>query len=198
MIMDEITIDQVRLYVSSYTREEIKNHPSIRAGVLVPLLVQNGALNVIFTLRTEDVEHHKGQISFPGGTMDPTDATIVDTALRETEEEIGVTRDAVEILGLLDDYCTPSGFCITPVLGFLPARTPLTANKSEVSEIFEVPLSFFLDPQNERIEQRERFGTLLSVYFYRYGKYEIWGATAEMLRIFLHALTREIHRKKTL
>jgi 8-oxo-dGTP pyrophosphatase MutT (NUDIX family) len=196
--MGEITIDQVRSFMSSFCRNERENHALIRAGVLVPLVIIDGALNVILTQRTDDVEHHKGQISFPGGTMDRVDGTIIETALRETEEEIGLTKKSIEVLGLLHDYCTPSGFCITPVVGFLPRMPSFVLNKTEVAEVFEVPLSFFLDPQNERIEQRMRLGTMLNVYFYNYGSYEIWGATAEMLRIFLHELMSEINRKKTL
>ena len=196
--MHVITVAHIRSFFSSFQREETNNDVLSRAGVLVPLFIKNGELNVVLTQRTEDVEHHKGQISFPGGTMDKVDSTIVDTALREAWEEVGLPRTSVEILGLLSDFCTPSGFCITPVVGFLSPDPSYVLNKTEVSEIFDVPLSFFLDPRNERKEKRIRFDKMMNVYFYNYGTYEIWGATAEILRNFLQALNTEINFKKTL
>jgi 8-oxo-dGTP pyrophosphatase MutT (NUDIX family) len=191
-------VEHIRSFFSSFYREEAKNEALTRAGVLVPLFVKNGKLSVILTQRTEDVEHHKGQVSFPGGAMDKEDPSIVDTALRETWEEIGLPRDSVEVLGLLNDFCTPSGFCITPVVGLLPPNPSYVLNKTEVAEVFDVPLSFFLDPRNERTEKHIRFDKMINVYFYNYGTYEIWGATAEMLRNFLLALNTEIKIKKTL
>jgi len=196
--MLDITLAHIRSFFSSFCRDELNNRTLIRAGVLVPLVMRNGELSVVLTQRTEEVEHHKGQVSFPGGTMDGIDATIIDTALREAGEEIGLTRNSVEVLGLLNDFCTPSGFCITPVVGFLPLIPSFILNKTEVSGIFDVPLSFFLDSNNERVKKLERSDKITNVYFYNYGKYEIWGATAEILRNFLHALNTEINHKKTL
>jgi 8-oxo-dGTP pyrophosphatase MutT (NUDIX family) len=194
----QITVESIRQYFQSFHRSTQGNTELTPAAVLIPVFEKDSRLHVVLTKRTNGVEHHKGQISFPGGTMDGMDATVADTALREAEEEIGLTRNSVEILGSLNDYCTPSGFCITPVVGFLPRIPSFVLNKTEVSEIFDVPLSFFLDPRNERVEQREQFGKKWNLYFYNYDKYEIWGATAEMLRIFLHSLMFEINRKKTL
>ena len=171
--MQDITLAHVRSFFSSFYREELNHHTLIRAGVLVPLFMQNGEMSVVFTQRTEEVEHHKGQVSFPGGTMDSIDATII-------------------------DFCTPSGFCITPVVGFLPIIPSFMLNKTEVSGIFNVPLSFFLDPRNERVEELNRSGKNKRDYFYSYGKYEIWGVTAEILQIFLHTLNTQINHKKTL
>jgi 8-oxo-dGTP pyrophosphatase MutT (NUDIX family) len=196
--MPNITVELIRSFFSSFHREEINNTALTRAGVLIPLFIKNGELSVVFTQRTEVVEHHKGQISFPGGTMDKVDSTIVDTALREAWEEVGVPVASVEVLGLLGDFCTPSGFCITPVVGFLPPDPMYMLNKIEVSEIFDVPISFFLDPRNERTEKRMRFDKMMNVYFYNYGTHEIWGATAEILRNFLQTLGTEINLKKTL
>jgi 8-oxo-dGTP pyrophosphatase MutT (NUDIX family) len=196
--MLDITLAHIRSFFSSFCRDELNNRTLIRAGVLVPLVMRNGELSVVLTQRTEEVEHHKGQVSFPGGTMDGIDATIIDTALREAGEEIGLTRNSVEVLGLLNDFCTPSGFCITPVVGFLPLIPSFILNKTEVSGIFDVPLSFFLDSNNERVKKLERSDKITNVYFYNYGKYEIWGATAEILQNFLQALNTEINHKKTL
>lgn len=115
--------------------------------------------------------------------------SFIDTALRETEEEIGLMRNTVEVLGTLNDFYTPSGFCITPVVGFLAGIPSFILNKTEVSKIFDVPLSFFLDSRNERVERHECSDKMMNVYFYTYGEYEIWGATAAILRSFLTCLT---------
>lgn len=164
----------------------------------MPLVQKNGELHIVLTQRTEQVEHHKGQISFPGGTMDETDLTILDTALREAEEEIGLKKDSLEILGLLSDFQTPSGFRITPVAALLLTEPLFSINSSEVSEVFDVPLSFFLDTNHERVEQRDRFGTTVNIYYYNYEKYEIWGATAAMLRSFLYDIVTWSKDKKPL
>ena len=196
--MHDITVAHIRSFFSSFIREETNNYTLTRAGVLVPLFIKNEELSVVLTQRTIDVEHHKGQISFPGGTMDKVDSTIIDTVLREAWEEIGLLRTSVEVLGLLSDFSTSSGFSITPVVGFLPPNPSYILNKTEVSEIFDVPLSFFLDPRNERTEKCIRFDKMMNIYFYKYGTHEIWGATAEILRNFLQALNTEINLKKTL
>jgi 8-oxo-dGTP pyrophosphatase MutT (NUDIX family) len=184
----KITLDQIQKFFQAHRRKECGDKHLVHAGVLVPLFEKNGELHVILTLRTDEVEHHKGQISFPGGTKDEVDATIIDTALREAEEEIGIAKNTVEVLGLLSDFCTPSGFCITPVAGFLSSLPSFVVNKVEVSEVFDVPLSFFLDPHNERAEQRVLAGETRIIYSYHYGKHEVWGATAAILRSFLRNL----------
>jgi 8-oxo-dGTP pyrophosphatase MutT (NUDIX family) len=196
--MPNITLSYIRSFFSFFCREEIVDNTLVHAGVLVPLFLKNDELHVIFTQRTDEVEHHKGQVSFPGGVMDKEDQTIIDTALREAEEEIGLKRDLVEVLGISNDFRTPSGFRITPVIGFLAAIQSFVPNKNEVSEIFDVPLSFFLDPCNERVEQHMRSGKIMNIYFYSYGKYEIWGATAAMLRSFLINLAKQNGRNKIL
>ena len=156
--------------------------------------MNHAELQVIFTLRTQEVEHHKGQVSFPGGVVDASDKDIIDTALRETKEEIGIHRSALQVLGVCDDFSTPSGFCITPVVACLPSEPMFTVNPDEVSEVFEVPVAIFLDPSNERTEQRIRDGREVTIYFYRYKNYEIWGATAAMLRSFLHAVVEQVEK----
>lgn len=180
--------EQIRQFLSSHPRKEIDEPGLVRAGVLMLFFKKNGELHVLLTKRTADVEHHKSQVSFPGGSVDRGDADVIETALRETEEEIGLGRQQVEVLGLFDDVWTPSGFAITPVIGFAESLPALSPNAIEVEEILGVPVSFFLDPQNERTEKRERGGKMFDLYFYNYGGTEIWGATAGMLRSFLHSL----------
>lgn len=184
-----ITIERIRQYFRFHKPEVCRDKNLIHAGVLIPLYEKNGELHVILTQRTNEVEHHKGQISFPGGTKDNTDTTLIDTALRETEEEIGITKNSVEVLGMLNDFCTPSGFCITPAVGFIHSLPSFILNMVEVSEVFDVPLSFFLDPRNERVEQREHQGEVRIIYYYNYGRHEVWGATAAILRTFLRSVS---------
>jgi 8-oxo-dGTP pyrophosphatase MutT (NUDIX family) len=193
-----ISPDHIRQFLETFQRQECSSWDLLPAGVLVPLFERNGELHVVLTQRTDEVKHHKGQISFPGGVKNEQDTTIIETALRETEEEIGLPRNAMNVLGMLNDFQTPSGFCITPVVAFLLSVPSFSINTAEVSQIFDVPLSFFLDARNERVERHERSGKMMNVYFYRYGQYEIWGATAAMLRSFLHDLTMWLENKKTL
>ncbi len=196
--MVDISINDIRSYLAVFRRVEIHDSHLKGAGVLAPLFEKTGTIHLLLSRRTESVEHHKGQISFPGGVRDRSDRTIIDTALRETEEEIGIQRPSIEVLGVLDDFPTPSGFCITPVVGYLRSIPPLRLNSREVSEVFDVPLPFFLDSANERVERRLHGDRLTDVYFYRYGDYEIWGATAAMIRSFLNGLSRSIKDKKIL
>jgi len=193
-----ISPNHIRRFFEIFQRQECDDRDLLPAGVLVPLFEKNGELHVVLTQRTDEVEHHKGQISFPGGVKNERDTTIIETALRETEEEIGLTRNVVNVLGMLNDFQTPSGFCITPVVALLLTVPSFSINAAEVSQIFDVPLSFFLDAHNERVEQHERSGKMMNVYFYRYRQYEIWGATAAILRSFLHDLMMWLENKKTL
>jgi 8-oxo-dGTP pyrophosphatase MutT (NUDIX family) len=152
------------------------------AGVLVPLILAGGTAELIFTKRTDDVETHKGQISFPGGMTDPEDGDILATALREAHEELGIAPSLVTIRGLLDDLAVPSGFIITPVVGTLGGLPALTPNPAEVAEVFTVPLEYFCDPSNGRMELRDYRGMKHEVWFYEHGGHTIWGATAMIVR----------------
>lgn len=159
-----------------------------RAGVLVPLILGAGRPDLLFTRRTDHVETHKGQISFPGGTVDEGDADIVHTALREAEEELGIGANLIDIRGILDDHAVPSGFIITPVVGILDALPLLTPNPQEVAEAFTVPFGFFCNPTNGRSELREYRGGRREVWFYEHGEHIIWGATAMIVRSLLLTL----------
>lgn len=183
-----ITAEQIRKFFDGFHRRELGKPDLRKAAVLMLFYPKGGDLYVLLTKRTEDVEHHKGQVSFPGGSRDDEDDHFIATALRESEEEIGLPSDAVEVLGLLNEYETPSGFAITPVVAYTTCLPPLMPNAMEVAEILEVPVSIFLDKRNERVEKITRFGRVIDVYFYRYGENEIWGATAAILRSFLQTL----------
>jgi 8-oxo-dGTP pyrophosphatase MutT (NUDIX family) len=188
----EFTPDHIRSFLSSQRRRKLEDASLRRAAVLLLLYSKDDLLHVLFTKRTSIVEHHKGQISFPGGSADDGDGSIIDTALRETKEEVGLDTTQIEILGLYHDQWTPTGFSITPVIGYLSSLPELTLNHHEVEEIIEIPVSFFLSPGNEQIRLVERFGKKLEVYYYNYGQHQVWGATAAILRSFLTDISKAI------
>lgn len=151
------------------------------AAVLVPLIDRAGAIKVLFTQRTAHLSDHAGQISFPGGRVEAADAGREETALRETEEEIGLPRARIALIGKLPDYEIPSGFRITPVVGWIEPPFDLRPDPFEVAEIFEAPLGYFLDPGNYQRRQyhfRGRHRHYMAIPYE--GRY-IWGATAGML-----------------
>ncbi len=180
-----MTIETIRSFLRNYSPKTMNDASLTRAGVLMPFVGSEDGLSLLLTKRTDRVEHHKGQISFPGGAADDGDVDIVATALRETAEETGLTASAVEVLGKFDDFWTPTGFIITPVVGYLKHLPPLQLSSEEVEAVLQIPVSFFLDPTNERIVKMERNGTIHDVYFFRHGEHEVWGATAAMIRSFL-------------
>jgi len=153
--------------------------------VLIPLLVKENEWHVLVTQRTQAVEHHKGQISFPGGACEPEDTGLLATALRETHEEIGIPSEMVEILGTLDDFATITSFVVTPFVGIIPHPYAYDINQQEVAQVIEVPLSFLCNPDHLRTERREYDGHQHDVLFWDYGPHAIWGATARMLKSFL-------------
>jgi 8-oxo-dGTP pyrophosphatase MutT (NUDIX family) len=159
-----------------------------KSAVLVPLLQNDGGFTVLFTRRTETVETHKGQISFPGGMADGIDSSLVETALREAHEEIGLLKENVEVLGVLDDIPTPTGFVITPVVGLMAVRPHLKLNSNEVAEVFEVSLDFLSHSANARMEKRMVGGREYEIWFYDAGSHIIWGATGRIVRDLLVTL----------
>ncbi len=140
-----------------------------------------GPPSVLLTRRAERLARHAGQISFPGGRADPEDGTPQRTALREAEEEIGLPASEVEIVGRLDDYLVGTGYRITPVVGFVTAPPAFEADTREVAEVFEVPLSFVLEPANYRRDKMTIGGVERRFYVMPYEAYHIWGATAAIL-----------------
>ena len=158
------------------------------AAVLIPLFVRDKALWTLFTKRTETVEHHKGQISFPGGTLDATDANLWETAIRETEEEIGVRRGGVKILGALPKLVTVTDFEISPFVGAIPYPTQFAPHAGEVDSIIEVPISYLLDPMVVETRPVKWKGRDVMTLVDHYRGHAIWGATARILADFLTAL----------
>jgi 8-oxo-dGTP pyrophosphatase MutT (NUDIX family) len=151
------------------------------AAVLVPI-VERAEPTVLLTKRSEKMPTHAGQISFPGGRVHVGDATLVATALRELEEEIGIGADFVSLGGFLDPYETVnSGFMILPVVGFVRNGFTLEVNAHEVAEVFEAPLAFLIDPKNRARVSVEREGVMREFHTIAFGEHTIWGATAEMI-----------------
>jgi 8-oxo-dGTP pyrophosphatase MutT (NUDIX family) len=153
---------------------------AVRAAVLLPL-VPGPEPSLLLTRRTEQLARHSGQVSFPGGRAEPADLSPIETALRETMEETGIAPGFVTVAGYLDRYLTGSGFDIQPVVGVLAEGFALTPDAREVAEIFQVPLSFLMDPANRRRETRMWQGRRRSFYAYQWGGHEIWGATAAII-----------------
>lgn len=151
------------------------------AAVLVPLVVRSNRWTVLLTRRTDHLHHHPGQISFPGGRVERADRSPIETALRETAEEIGLQGRHIELLGALPDYLTGTGFCVTPVVGLVRPPFELTLDAFEVAEAFEVPLSHFLDPANHQRHSMEYQGQIRHFHAMPYNDYYIWGATAGII-----------------
>ncbi|HEX9461342.1 MAG TPA: CoA pyrophosphatase [Alphaproteobacteria bacterium] len=156
--------------------------PLTPAAVLVPLVVRPDGITVLLTKRTAHLAAHAGQISFPGGRVEDSDIDAMAGALRETEEEIGLTRERIEIIGRLDTYIVRTGFEITPLVGLVMPPFTITRDEFEVAEVFEVPLAFVLDPKNHQRQSRVDFGGAKREFWAMpHGDYFIWGATAGML-----------------
>ena len=161
----------------------------IPAAVLIPLVARPEGLTMLLTQRTAHLNTHAGQISFPGGRAEAYDVSPVDTALREAQEEIGLDRRHVEIIGTMPDYLTGTGYHVTPVVGLLTPPFELKADPHEVAEIFEVPLAHLMNgAHHQRLSIELPAGGRRSFYAMPYQRYFIWGATAGMLRNLFHFL----------
>lgn len=185
--------DPERLY--SRIRENLSNREiktfkyadiqSRNAAVTIPLFFKDQEPHILFTKRTDKVEHHKGQISFPGGMVDKTDRNLKETALRETWEEMGIKAKDITILGRTDNFLTNTNFMVTPYVVFFPYPYPYMVNEDEISSILEVPLSHLMNPDIFRIEKWHRNGVLWDVHFYDFNGENIWGVTGFLLSNFL-------------
>jgi 8-oxo-dGTP pyrophosphatase MutT (NUDIX family) len=157
----------------------------IAAAVLVPVIVRDSGLTMLLTQRTAHLRDHGGQVSFPGGRSEPSDASPEATALREAEEEVGIAASQVEILGRLPEYRTGTGFAVTPVVGLVTPPLNLKLDDFEVAEVFEPPLAFLLDSANHQRQSIEVRGVRHEYWAMPWQGYFIWGATAGML-VTLH------------
>jgi 8-oxo-dGTP pyrophosphatase MutT (NUDIX family) len=190
MVADE-WLERTRQALADYIPHRLECGESTPAAILILVYDLGGEAHVLFTERTHQVEHHKGQISFPGGACDDGDDCMQTTALRETSEEIGVNPEDVEIVGQLDDMTTISNFCVTPYVGILRtiSEYQFQVNGNEVAQVVQVPLSHLIDDTNMELEVRQHKGKQVLVPAYTYEDHRIWGATARMLRQLLELLT---------
>ncbi len=178
-------------------QERLKNYrkrketlPHLRpASVLLPLYEKEDDLFLLFTRRTEIVEHHKGQISFPGGMRDIEDVDAASTAIRETWEEVGIDPSLIQIVGELDDHVTVTGFVVSPFVGIISYPFIMKICEEELSEVFSVPLSFLLERSNCRQEfLLDEDGLKREFYVFQYNQYRIWGATAAITHNFIQVI----------
>lgn len=163
------------------------NSPLKSAAVLIALVnnsddMNSSCLQVLLTKRASHLKHHPSQISFPGGKVEPTDKDLTHTALREAQEEIGLSPEAVTIIGQLPNYEVVSGYQVTPIVAIIDSPQYYQKDANEVDEIFQVPLEHFLQPENHRSIISYRNGDHHNVHFFPYKHYNIWGATAAMLK----------------
>jgi 8-oxo-dGTP pyrophosphatase MutT (NUDIX family) len=175
--------------VNALVRQYLPASPTA-AAVLVPIVDRNSGLTVLLTRRASHLRHHPGQISFPGGRIEPTDEGPFEAALREAHEEIGLSREHVTLAGYLEPQLVVSGYWVTPVVGFIDPAIALTLDTSEVESTFEVPLAHILDAANHRPSERVIGTTTVRVYEIQFGPYNIWGATAAMLIGLYKVLSR--------
>ena len=179
----------LRTHLQSRTRFVDADTAAKRAAVLVPFFEREGDYHLLFTLRTSNLPTHKGDVSFPGGRADKKDASLLHTALRESEEELGLCPSDVHPIGPLDDLRTmASNYVVTPYVGMIPHPYDFQPNAWEVAEIFSVPFTFLADRGNLNAETWLYDGATIPIQTYRYQGYKIWGATQHMIENMLDIL----------
>ncbi len=187
---DVITMEKLREFLAHRQKKTITDPKRIPSAVLVPIYNKEGQCCILFTQRTDNVKEHKGQISFPGGARQEGES-LLDTALRESQEEVGLSPNEVEILGELDDTATiTSNFVVTPFIGVIPWPHNLKADGWETDELIEVPIAALLDKKAREDKNEVIGGKPVTSYFYHYGDRVIWGATARILHQFLELYQR--------
>lgn len=195
-------INQIQIALKEYTGTESTSdfdlnkdmrpsNPKLRdAAVLVPIIIRPNGLNIVLTKRSNNLRHHPGQIALPGGKVDKSDNNVIDAALREAYEEIGLKKTDIEILGILPKHQTITNFCVTPIIGLIKNSYKPKIDLSEVDEIFEIPFCIFTNPKNFQIHYRIWNNQQRGYYSVPHGPYYIWGATACIMRMFCEILSK--------
>ncbi len=178
-------IERITDKLSSRTPQKLRIKNFRPAAIIIPVFEKNDEAHILLTVRTDTVGHHKGQISCPGGARDPEDNSLQETALRETEEEVGIPMSDVNIIDRLDDFPTISSFQVTPFVATIPYPYPANINRDEVAELLEVPLSLFLNDHSFEMKEREWNGIKYPLYYYYFQNRSIWGVTGHILNRFI-------------
>ena len=191
--IDAYLNDPERLY--RYIREKLErrtpltyqhvSHTGKKAAVIIPLFYKEAQPYLLFTKRTEKVEHHKGQISFPGGAQEQGDKHLQETALRETWEEMGIRPEDLTVIGRTDNFLTNTHFMVTPFVAYFSYPYPYVINHDEIEEIIEIPLRQLMEPDIFKVEKWERDGVVWDIHFYHFNGEMIWGVTGFLLSNFL-------------
>ena len=185
-------ISKLRQFLAHRRKKSITAPKRISSAVLLPIYNKEGQCHILFTQRTNNVKEHKGQISFPGGARQDGES-LRDTALRESQEEVGLSPNQVEVLGELDDTATTtSNFVVTPFVGVIPWPNDLRADGWETDEIIEVPIGALLAKSSREDRKEVIGGQPVTSYFYHYGDRVIWGATARILHQFLELYSQAV------
>ena len=178
-------LERIRENLATEAKQKSVSTDLTPAAVLLPLLFKDNELHILFTKRTQTVKAHKGQVSFPGGVRDPEDESLLTTALREAQEEIGLVPEDVDILGALDPITTvTTGFLVHTFVGLIPYPYPFKLNGREVAEILVAPFQFLADDTHWSKRYYQAHDQPFQAYFVTYADYRIWGATARILKIF--------------
>jgi len=187
MVSTRMPVDPLAVFMSQGSQvwpEDLRNKicENLKAaGVLIPIIEYSNNLSILLTQRSADLKNHAGEISFPGGCMESIDTDIRETALRETYEEVGIRPEQIDISGYLQPMLTMTGYAVTAIVGVIQPYMALKLDRSEVEDVFEVPLSFFLEERNQQLSEREVHGVTIQVVEFNFGDMRIWGATANML-----------------
>lgn len=171
--------------------EKLRRGSLVPAAVLLPIIERESGLTVLFTVRAPGLRHHAGQVSFPGGRLDPLDPGPREAALRESAEEVGLAAELVEVAGYLPNYLTITGYSVTPVVGLVRPEFEPAPDAKEVSEAFEVPLDILLRPGSMQLRYKHFLGVRLPYFEMPWGDHRIWGATAAMLVNFRDILLED-------
>jgi 8-oxo-dGTP pyrophosphatase MutT (NUDIX family) len=180
----EETDENRHIKASSIIEKKELDGVETRAAVLIPIIIRNNEPMILLTERSPHLSSHSGQISFPGGRFSNVDQSLVNTAKRETEEEVGIKERDIEVLGTFPEYCTISGYRVTPVVALVNSESTYKLNSGEVQSIVEIPMKYLLNPRNHMLRSWESDQGLRHFYSIAFENYFIWGATAAMLRNF--------------